>query len=184
VGRSTPVGSTVTSRAPSARPASASALDVQTTARARRRIGRTSHGARRASSTSVPQSWTTYGFPVSRATSPAGSQCAWTRSASPAGGAREGGEEERQREREPRPAAQVADHTVPVGDPEVAETGRRDDLDLHSRRTRVLDRVADEVPRHVVRVPRIRRGQYDHLQRSLRAKTIGAASARVAKAKK
>ena len=30
----------------------------------------------------MPQSWTTNGFPVEPATKPAGSQCAWTRSAS------------------------------------------------------------------------------------------------------
>ena len=39
---------------------------------ARRTSGRKSQGARRASSTSVPQSWTTYGFPVASAASPEG----------------------------------------------------------------------------------------------------------------
>ena len=74
------------SRAPRARrarrAASARTPTRAITSRARRRIGRKSHGARRASSTSVPQSWTTNGLPVASAAKPGGSQCAWTRSAS------------------------------------------------------------------------------------------------------
>ena len=55
-GLETPLGTRRTSRAPSARAASASAVEGQSTIRARRRSGRAIHGARRASSTSVPQS--------------------------------------------------------------------------------------------------------------------------------
>ena len=83
-GSRTGLGITRTSDAPSARAASASAVDAQIASRARPRIGRKSRGARRASSTSVPQSWTTNGFPVDAAARPDGNQCAWTRSASAA----------------------------------------------------------------------------------------------------
>ena len=75
--------------------------------------------------------------------------------------AHEPGQEERQREHEPRPAAEVADDPVPVGDPEVAEVRRRDDLDVDPGRPNVLDRVSHEVTGDVVRVSRIRRRQHD-----------------------
>ena len=81
-GISTLLGTTRTSRAPSSRAASARYSEATIASRARRSSGRKSHGAFRASSTSVPQSWTTYGFPVFSAASADGSQCACTRSAS------------------------------------------------------------------------------------------------------
>ena len=155
--------------------------------RARRRIGRKSQGARRATSTSVPQSWTTYGLPVASAARPEGSQCAWTRSASRAArraGTREDDEKSRQEQREPRPPAQIPGDPVPVGDAEVAERRRRDDLDLHSLGPHGLDRVTDEEPSHVPLVPRVRGRQDDDLHWRRRAKTIGAASASIANAKK
>ena len=52
------------------------------TSRARERTRCAKTRARRASSTSVPQSCTTNGLPVASATAPEGSQCACTRSAS------------------------------------------------------------------------------------------------------
>ena len=75
---------TRTLSAPSSRAASAKAFDGQITNRARRSTARASVRIRFASSTSVPQSWTTNGRPRVAATSPLGSQCAWIRSASPA----------------------------------------------------------------------------------------------------
>ncbi len=124
-------------------------------------------------------------MPASAATSPEGSQWAWTRSASRdarRAARTKPGQEERQREHEPRPAAEVADDPVPVGDPEVAEVRRRDDLDVDPGRPNVLDRVPHEVTGDVVRMPRIRGRQHDDLQESLRPKTIGAASTSVANA--
>ena len=81
-GSSTALGITRTSRAPSSRAASASAFEAQIVSRARESTRRASPRIRRASSTSVPQSCTTNGFPVASATAPEGSQCACTRSAS------------------------------------------------------------------------------------------------------
>jgi hypothetical protein len=63
------------------RASSASAAEGAITSRARRSIRRASHGARRANSTSVPQTWTTNGLPVAIAANPEGSQWACTRSA-------------------------------------------------------------------------------------------------------
>ena len=89
--------------------------------------------------------------------------------------AHEPGQEERQREHEPRPAAEVADDPVPVGDPKVAEVSGRDDLDVDpGARTcstgpqkcrHVADRgcVTDEAPGHVILVARIRGGHHDDL---------------------
>jgi hypothetical protein len=42
----------------------------------------------------------------------------------------EASQQRRQQEREPWTSAQVGDDAVPVGDPEVAELRRLDDLDL------------------------------------------------------
>ena len=73
---------------------------------------------------------------------------------------------------------------VAVGDPEVAERRRRDDLDVHALRPHRLDGVADEQTGDVVLVARVRRRQDDDLHGGRRAKTIGAASASIANAKK
>jgi hypothetical protein len=75
-GRSTPLGITSTRPAPSARASSASQVEAAITRRARRKTGRASNGTCCASSMSVPQTWTTYGFRSERAITPAGSQCA------------------------------------------------------------------------------------------------------------
>ncbi len=53
--------------------------------------------------------------------------------------------------------SEVADDPVPVGEAEVPKRRGRDDVDLHSRRPQVLDRVAHEDPCDVVRPARIRR---------------------------
>ena len=186
-GISTPVGTTRTSRAPSSRAAPARYSEATIASRARRRIGRKSHGAFRASSTSVPQSWTTYGFPVASAAS-AGRQPVRVDEVGvprrPARRPRVVEEERRQQQREPRPPAQVAGDPVPVGDPEVPERRRRDDLDLDALRPHRLDRVADEEAGHVPLVARVRGRQDDDLHVSRRANTIGAASASSANAKK
>src|SRR5262249_18089440 len=63
---------------------------------------------------------------------------------SPAGGRREREEEERQKEDEPGPLAQIPDDSVSVREPEVAERGGRDDRDLHAGAAEVLDAVPDE----------------------------------------
>ena len=90
----------------------------------------------------------------------------------------------RQEQHEPGSTTQVSGDPVPVGDAEVPERRRRDDLDLHSLRTHGLDRVTDEEARHVPLVPRVRGRQDDDLHWRRRAKTIGAASASIANAKK
>ena len=145
-------------------------------------------GARRAISTSVPQSWTTYGLPVASAARPDGKpvrvdEVRITRSPT-----------RRAVRRTTRKAGRnSASHglrrrlpgdPVPVGDAEVAERRGRDDLDLHSLGTHRLDRVTDEEPSHVPLVPRVRGRQDDDLHWRRRAKTIGAASASIANAKK
>ena len=92
-------------------------------------------------------------------------------------------EKRRQEQTEPGPLAQIAGDPVPVRDAEVPERRRRDDLDLHTLRSHRLDRVANEEPGNVPLVPRVRGRQEDDLHRR-REKTIGAASASIAKAKK
>lgn len=93
-------------------------------------------------------------------------------------------EEERQEESEQRPASQVPGDAMPEGDAEMPKGGRRDDLDQDPFGAHGLDRIPNEESRDVVRMPRIGRRQDDDLQRSLRAKTIGAASTSVANVKK
>jgi hypothetical protein len=93
-------------------------------------------------------------------------------------------EEQRQQQREPRPPAQVAGDSVPVGDPVVPERRRRDDLDVDALRPHALDRIADEEAGHVLLAARVRGRQDDDPHVSRRENTIGAASARSAKAKK
>ena len=93
-------------------------------------------------------------------------------------------EERRQQQREPRPPAQVPHDAVAVGDPEVRERRGRDDLDLDTLRAHRLDGVADEEAGHVPLVARVRGRQDDDLHWRRREKTIGAASASSAKAKK
>ena len=136
-GTSTPLGITRTSRAPSSRAAAASSCEAQIASRARaqdppgerrRAPGELDVGAPELDDERLARS--------PPATSPAGSQWAWTRSASRAArraDARERGEHRRQQQPEPGPAAEVADDAVAVRDPEVAERERRDDLDLDAR---------------------------------------------------
>ena len=102
----------------------------------------------------------------------------------PARRAREVEEERRQQQRQPGPPAQVADDPVPVGDPEVPERRRRDDLDVDALRPHALDRVADEEAGHVPLAARVRGRQNDDPHVSRRENTIGAASASSANAKK
>ena len=157
-----PLGMTRTSRAPSSRAASASAVDgadheprpPQNAARERGRAPRQLHvrapeldderlagqrgdGARR-------EPVRVHEVGVARR---------------PPRGAREGGEHRRQEQRLRRARAQVADDAGAVGDPEVAEPGRRDDLDLDPPRAQRLHGVADEVPGRVAGVARVRGGE-------------------------
>ena len=84
----------------------------------------------------------------------------------PRGAARRPGERDEQRgheQAEPGPPAEVADHAVAVGDPEVPERERRHDLDLDALRTEVLDGVGDEPPDDVLRRARVRRREHDDL---------------------
>ena len=182
-GSSTALGITRTSPAPSSRAASASAFEAQIDEpRPRKHAPREDTRVRRASSTSVPQSCTTNGLPVASATAPEGSQCACTRSASRDArrAARANEAEHRRHERQlPRRALQVAQHARAVGDPEVAEGRRRDDLDLDPAPAQLLDRVGDEVPGRVALVARVRGRQHDDLHR--REKTAGVASTSITK---
>jgi hypothetical protein len=87
------------------------------------------------------------------------------------GGARrqhESDEHRRQRGDEPRTPSQVADHAVPVRNPEVVERERRDHVDGHAARADVLDGVGDEPPGHVLGRARVGRGQDDDLHRGER----------------
>jgi hypothetical protein len=94
----------------------------------------------------------------------------------------ERGQHRRHERHEPRPRLQIADDPVAVGDAEVAEVLRRDDLDLDAA-AQALDGVGDEASGRVARVPRIRRRQDADLQRRRgRAYTSGRASTRAANA--
>jgi len=62
----------------------------------------------------------------------------------PAGSSRVGGKEGGKKRRPRRAPAQVADDAVTVGEAEVGERRRRDDLHLHPGRLHVLDRIPDE----------------------------------------
>ena len=62
----------------------------------------------------------------------------------PAGGAHEAREQRGDEQHEPRPAPQIADDPVSVGDPVVTELLRPNDLDLDPARTDVVDRVRNE----------------------------------------
>ncbi len=99
-------------------------------------------------------------------------------------GARERDQECGQEQHEPRAAPQVPHDPVAIRDPEVPERRRRDDLHVDALGAHRLDGVADEQPGDVPLVARVRRRQDDHLHVRRRAKTIGAASASIAKAKK
>ncbi len=70
-------------------------------------------------------------------------------------------EERRYQRGSPRLPPQVADNSRPIGDPEVPKARRRDDFDLHTGLAGPLDRIGDEAPRGVVRVPRVRGRQND-----------------------
>ena len=178
-GCSTPVGTTSTRARRAREPRRRESVDAAITVRAPRSSGRTSAGARRASSTSVPHTCSTYGFPVARAAIADGIQCACTRSASRAA-------TRAARAYAARNAGTSASfHGAPrrfwampaaVGDPEVLERRRRDDVDLDAQLAHSSDGVGDEPPRDVVRVARVRRRQDDDLH-SRRAKTTGIASA-------
>ena len=89
-------------------------------------------------------------------------------------------EEQRHEEHLPRTALQVPDDAVPVGEPEVPKRGGRDDLDLDSSRTQVLDCVANERSRDVVRPARVRRRENDDLHSRRARATTGSAAASVA----
>ena len=90
-------------------------------------------------------------------------------------------EEQRHEERLPRTALQIPDDAVPVGEPEVPKRGGRDDLDLDPCRPQVLDRVANERSRDVVRPARVRRRENDDLHSRCARATTGSAAASVAK---
>ncbi len=184
-----PLGITRTSRAPSARASAASAFEAQMTIRARRRIGRNSHGSRFASSTSLPHSCTTSGLRVARPANPDGSQCACTTSASRAARrAARANESKNSGSRSTRHfcGAEVVGDPVAVGDPEVAKRLRGDDGHLDTCLAQMLDRVRDEPPGEVTRLARIRRRQDAdlHVAESRRPNTAGATIASIAKTKK
>ena len=108
------------------------------------------------------------------------------RARSAACGARVGEQEEREKERQPRPPADVAGDPVPVREPEVPERRGRDDLDVDAGLAQVLDGVAHEDARDVVRRPRIRRRQDEDAHQApaggaRRPKTTGTATASTAK---
>ena len=147
-------GRPATSRAPSSprrrRPAPRTRA---ITSRARRSTRPKSQRARRASSTSVPQSWTTNGLPVASAASADGSQCACTRSASAAArrAARAKAKAKAAAQRRHGRRAQVAGDPVSVRDPVVPERRRRHDLDVDPRRRTASTASRDEEPGDVFR---------------------------------
>ena len=99
------------------------------------------------------------------------------------GRAREAPEHQGERQGEVRTGTQVPGHPIPVGDAVVPEACRRHDLDLDSSLSDPLDLIGDEEARDVTRVARVGRGEDCDLQAlSLRAKTIGVASASSARA--
>ena len=142
---------TRTSRAPSARASPARNDDAATTIRARRTSGRASQGARRASATSVPHTWSTNGLPVARAAIADGIQCACTRSASRAAVAPPARTPRGTPAREPapRPRAQVLHDPAAVGDPEVRGTTPARRPRPRRRAARGPHRRGDEVAGHV-----------------------------------
>ena len=153
--------------------------DAAMTTRAPRTSGRTSHGTRRASATSVPHTCRTYGLPVARAATAEGIQCACTRSASRA--ARRAATARTLR----GTAARVRASTAARGDsarsrrrsatPKCGNEAGRHDIDLDPALRASLQPARDEVARHLVRRARVRRRQDDDLHS--RAKTTGIASA-------
>jgi hypothetical protein len=58
---------------------------------------------------------------------------------------------------QPRPAAQVADDAMPVGEPVGMELLRPHHVHFDAPCAHVLDRVGDEATGHVMWVPRVRR---------------------------
>ena len=176
-------GTTRTSRAPSSRAACASASDGQSTTRARRTSIRAAQRTRRASSTSVPQSWRTKGFRAFTAGSADGSQWAWTTSASRAArraaceyDARNSGTRSTFHGRRLR----FPTMPCPYASPKWRNERGRDDLDGDSCRPQVLDRIAYERPRDVVRPARVRRRENDDLHSRRARATTGSAAASVA----
>ena len=98
-------------------------------------------------------------------------------------GAPERAEHQRQRERALRPAPEVLDDAVAVGDPVVGEPGWGDDVDGDSALPNSLDRVGDEAARGVAGEARVRRRQDRDLHGSTRFRnTMGTAAAMTAKA--
>ena len=89
-------------------------------------------------------------------------------------------EKQRHEEHLPRTTFQVPDDAVPVREPEVPKRGRRDDIDVDSRRPQVLDRIANERSRDVVRPARVRRRENDDLHSRCTRATTGSAAASVA----
>ena len=95
-------------------------------------------------------------------------------------GTRVRGEEERQEQHLPRTPPEVPDDPVPVREPEVPERGGRDDVDVEAGRPQVLDRIANERSRDVVRPARVRRREDDDLHSRRARATTGSAAASVA----
>ena len=77
-------------------------------------------------------------------------------------------EERRHEQQPPRPRADVSHDPVPVGEPEVPERRRRDDVDVNARRPQMLHRVGDEPPRGIFRPAGIRRRQNENAHRLIR----------------
>jgi hypothetical protein len=93
-------------------------------------------------------------------------------------------DESRNERQLPRSGAQVLRDPAAVGDAEVREGRRRDDVDLDAAFPYRAHRPGDEVARDVPRVARVRRRQDDDLHSVDAAKTIGSASASARNAKK
>ena len=171
-GSSTPLGITRTSRAPSRAPPSASSGDgADHEPRPRAGRGRASHGARRASSTSVPQTWRTNGFPVAR-----GDERRTGSSARGRGRRRARRAAPRARTRRGTPARAATSQgcarrlpTIPsaVRDPEVAEVGAaRRPRPRRPRSRSAATASATKTPATSSARARIRRRQDDDLTRA------------------
>jgi hypothetical protein len=78
----------------------------------------------------------------------------------PARSANETDKQWRNEQRQPGAAPKIADHAMAVGDAEVGELLRPDDLDVDAARANVINRVRDEPSRRVAGRARVRRRQH------------------------
>ena len=98
--------------------------------------------------------------------------------------ARARGHRAEQRRAGPRPAAEVGDDAVAVGEPEIAEVARGEHVDLDPATPEALDGIGDEAAGEVVVVPRIGGREDRDPHGRERENTTGAATISIASTKK